>query len=54
MQAVMVFFSRVGGDLILELIVTGVSGFFLLGFVFRQKPEVNSLLLYQLDVMTVN
>jgi hypothetical protein len=42
-----------GGDLVLELIVTRVSGFFLLGFVFRQKPEVNSLLLYQLGVMTV-
>jgi len=28
-----------GGDLVLELIVTRVSGFFRLGFVFRQKPE---------------
>ena len=43
-----------GGDLVLELIVTRVSDFFLLGFVFRQKPKVNSLLLYQLDVMTMN
>ena len=43
-----------GGDLVLELIVTRVSDFFPLGFVFRQKLEVNSLLLYQLDVMTVN
>jgi hypothetical protein len=43
-----------GSDLVLELIVTRVSGFFLLGFVFKRKPEVNSLLLYQLDTMTVN
>jgi hypothetical protein len=42
-----------GVDLVLEL-MSLVSYFFLLGFVFRQKPEVNSLLLYQLDVITVN
>ena len=46
--------GHMGSDLVLELIVTRVSGFSLLGFVFRQKPEVNSLLLYQLDIMTVN
>ena len=43
-----------GGDPVLELIVIKVLGFFLLGFVFRQKPEVNSLLLYQLGVIIVN
>ena len=45
-----VFFPEyMSGDLVLELIVIRVSGFFLLGFMFRQKPKVNSLLLYQLE-----
>jgi hypothetical protein len=43
-----------GDDLVLELIVIRVLGFFLLGFVFRQKPEVNSLLLYQLEWLWIN
>ena len=43
-----------GGDPVLGLIVIRVLGFFLLGFVFSPKLEVNSFLWYQLDVMTVN
>jgi hypothetical protein len=46
--------GHIRGDLVLKLMAIRVLGFLRFGFVFRQKPEMNSLLLYLLDVMTVN
>jgi hypothetical protein len=50
-----VFFPRhMSGDLVVEWMAIRVLGFLRFAFVFRQKPEVNSLLLYLFEVMMVN